>query len=135
MDMVINFPGGARVDAQYGQFTIKTDQSIYGGGNGEAPTPFSLFLASMGTCAGIYVLNFCKQRGLQTDNIQIVQRMHRSESTHMIEKIDLIIQVPETFPEKYYNSLIRAAQLCAVKKHLENPPEFDIKTEVYETVG
>lgn len=135
MDMLINFPGGAKVDAQYGQFTIKTDQSIYGGGNGEAPTPFSLFLASMGTCAGIYVLNFCKQRGLQTENIQILQRMHRSDLTHMIEKIDLIIQVPETFPEKYHTSLIRAAQLCAVKKHLETPPEFDITTEVYETVG
>ncbi len=134
MDMMINFPGGARVDAQYGQFTIKTDQSIYGGGNGEAPTPFSLFLASMGTCAGIYVLNFCKQRGLQTDNIQILQRIHRSETNHMIENIDLIIQVPDSFPAKYRPSLIRSAQLCAVKKHLENPPKFTITTEVLEPV-
>lgn len=134
MDMLITFPGGARVDAQYGQFTINTDQSIYGGGNGEAPTPFSLFLASMGTCAGIYVLNFCKQRGLTTDNIQILQRIHSSPSTHMIEKIELIIQVPEDFPEKYRPSLIRSAQLCAVKKHLENPPEFAITTESYQPV-
>lgn len=135
MDMMINFPGGARVDAQYGEFTIKTDQSIYGGGNSEAPTPFSLFLASMGTCAGIYVLNFCKQRGLPTDNIQILQRIHRSETSHMIENIDLIIQVPGSFPEKYRPSLIRSAQLCAVKKHLENPPRFTITTEVLEPVG
>jgi len=130
--MLINFPGGARVDAQYGEFTIKTDQSIYGGGNGEAPTPFSLFLASMGTCAGIYVLNFCKQRGLQTEDIQIVQRVHASKDSHMVEKIELIIQVPDSFPKKYHSSLIRAAQLCAVKKHLEQPPEFEITTEVIE---
>jgi ribosomal protein S12 methylthiotransferase accessory factor len=135
MDRLINFPDGARVDAQYGQFTIKTDQSIYGGGNGEAPTPFSLFLASMGTCAGIYVLNFCKKRGLATDNIQILQRIHNSPSTHMIEKIELIIQVPENFPEKYRPSLIRSAELCAVKKHLENPPEFEIITEAYQPVS
>jgi ribosomal protein S12 methylthiotransferase accessory factor len=135
MDRLINFPDGARVDAQYGQFTIKTDQSIYGGGNGEAPTPFSLFLASMGTCAGIYVLNFCKKRGLATDNIQILQRIHNSPSTHMIEKIELIIQVPKNFPEKYRPSLIRSAELCAVKKHLENPPEFEIITEAYQTVS
>ena len=130
--MLINFPGGARVDAQYGEFTIKTDQSIYGGGNGEAPTPFSLFLASMGTCAGIYVLNFCKQRGLQTEDIQIMQRVHASKDSHMVEKIELIIQVPDSFPKKYHSSLIRAAQLCAVKKHLEQPPEFEITTEVIE---
>lgn len=135
MDMLINFPGGAKVDAQYGHFTIKTDQSIYGGGNGDAPTPFALFLASMGTCAGIYVLNFCKQRGLETNNIRILQRIHRSESTHMVEKIDLIIQVPDSFPEKYRPSLIRAAELCAVKKHLENPPEFTIITEAYQPVS
>ena len=132
MDMLINFPGGARVDAQYGEFTIKTDQSIYGGGNGEAPTPFSLFLASMGTCAGIYVLNFCKQRGLQTEDIQIVQRVHASKDSHMVEKIELIIQVLEKKKKKYHSSLIRAAQLCAVKKHLEQPPEFEITTEVIE---
>jgi len=134
MDMLINFPGGARVDAQYGEFTIKTDQSIYGGGYGETPSPFSLFLASIGTCAGIYVLNFCKQRGLETENIQILQRIHNSSATHMVEKIELIIQVPETFPEKYRPSLIRAAQLCAVKKHLENPPGFTITTETYQPV-
>jgi ribosomal protein S12 methylthiotransferase accessory factor len=89
----------------------------------------------MGTCAGIYVLNFCKKRGLATDNIQILQRIHNSPSTHMIEKIELIIQVPENFPEKYRPSLIRSAELCVVKKHLENPPEFEIITEAYQPVS
>lgn len=132
MDMIIDFPGGARVDAHYGPFTIMTDQPPAGGGSGEAPTPFSLFLASMGTCAGIYVLGFCKQRGLSTDGIRIVQRMHRSFQTGMVEKIDFEIQVPPSFPEKYHASLIRSAQLCAVKKHLETPPEFEITTRVTE---
>jgi ribosomal protein S12 methylthiotransferase accessory factor len=53
----------------------------------------------------------------------------------MIEKIELIIQVPENFPEKYRPSLIRSAELCAVKKHLENPPEFEIITEAYQPVS
>jgi len=132
MDMIIDFPGGARVDAHYGPFTIMTDQPPAGGGSAEAPTPFSLFLASMGTCAGIYVLGFCKQRGLSTEGIRIVQRMHRSYQTGMVEKIDFEIQVPPGFPEKYHASLIRSAQLCAVKKHLETPPEFEITTRVTE---
>lgn len=134
MDMIINFPGGARVDAHYGPFTIMTDQPPSGGGDGEAPTPFALFLASMGTCAGIYVLGFCQQRNLPIDGIQIIQRVHRSMQTGMIENIELEIQVPSRFPEKYHDSLIRSAQLCAVKKHLENPPSFDIKTFVTENL-
>jgi ribosomal protein S12 methylthiotransferase accessory factor len=132
MDMIIDFPGGARVDAHYGPYNIMTDQPPAGGGKGEAPTPFSLFLASMGTCAGIYVLGFCQQRNLSTEGIRIVQRMHRSLETGLIGQIDLEIQVPPTFPEKYKESLIRSAQLCAVKKHLENPPHFEITTKVVE---
>lgn len=132
MEFTIDFPGGARVDAHYGPFTIMTDQPPAGGGDGQAPTPFALFLASLGTCAGIYVLGFCQQRGLDSEGIRIIQRVHRSNMTRMVDKIDLEIQVPPSFPDKYRDSLIRSAQLCAVKKHLENPPEFEISTKVVE---
>ncbi len=132
MEMIINFPGGARVDAHYGNFTIQTDQPPAGGGLGAAPTPFALFLASLGTCAGIYVLGFCRQRNLPTEGIQILQRVHRDMQTGLIGQVDLEIQVPPSFPEKYRPSLIRSAQLCAVKKHLENPPAFEITTSVTE---
>ena len=110
-----------------------TDQPPAGGGKGEAPTPFALFLASMGTCAGIYVLGFCQQRGLPTAGIRIVQRMHRNMRTGLVGQVEFEIQVPPSFPEKYHASLVRSAQLCAVKKHLETPPEFEIKTKVVET--
>jgi len=128
MEMIINFPGGARVDAHFGPYTVNTDQPPMGGGEGSAPTPFAIFLSSVGTCAGIYVLGFCRQRNLPVDGIRIRQRMHNNPMTGMIEKIDLEIQVPPDFPEKYRPSLIRSAELCAVKKHFETPPQFTITT-------
>lgn len=133
MDMVIDFPGGARVDAHFGPYDVKTDQPPMGGGEGSAPTPFAVFLSSIGTCAGIYVLGFCRQRGLPTDGIRIVQRVHKSPMSGMVEKIDLEIQVPPDFPQKYYDSLVRSADLCAVKKHLEHPPVFEVTTRAVET--
>jgi putative redox protein len=126
MEMLIDFPGGSRVDAHFGPFTVQTDQPPVA----SAPTPFALFLSSIGTCAGIYVLGFCRQRNLPTDGIRIIQRSHANPLTGMIENVDLEIQVPPAFPEKYRDSLIRSAELCAVKKHLENPPHFDITTQV-----
>ena len=130
MELVITFPGGSRVDASFDGFTVPTDQPQVGGGDGSAPTPFAVFLSSIGTCAGIYVLGFCKQRGLPTEGIQIIERIHRDPSAGMVETIDLEIQVPESFPDKYYESLIRSANLCAVKKHLEHPPSFNVYTKV-----
>jgi putative redox protein len=126
MEMEIVFPGGARVDALSGPMVITTNQ------DGSAPAPFGLFLASIGTCAGIYVLSFCQQRGIPTDNIRIIQRMSSNPFTRLIENVELDIQVPPDFPEKYKDAVIRAADQCAVKKHLENPPQFNVHTSVME---
>ena len=135
MEMIIDFPGGAKVDAHFGDYTVNTDQPPYSGGDGSAPAPFELFLSSIGTCAGIYVLSFCRQRNIPTDDIRIVQRMYRDSSTGLVGKIGLEIQTPPDFPEKYLPSLIRSAELCAVKKHLENPPEFEITANAMETAA
>ena len=131
MEMMIDFPGGARVDAHFGPFTVKTDQPPVA----SAPSPFDTFLAAIGTCAGIYVLGFCQQRGLPTEGMRIRQEIHRDKSTGMVGKIELEIQVPPGFPEKYLPSLVRSAELCAVKKHLEQPPKIDVYTRTVEAVG
>ena len=131
MEIRIDFPGGSRVDAHFGKFTVHTDQPPIA----SAPTPFDLFLASIGTCAGIYVLGFCQQRGLSTDGMHIVQRIHVDPVTRMIDEIGLDIIVPPRFPEKYRESLIRSAELCKVKKHLEKPPTFNIATKIASAVN
>jgi putative redox protein len=128
MEMIIDFPGGSRVDAHFGAFTVATDQPPVA----SAPSPFEIFLSSIGTCAGIYVLGFCHQRNLPTEGIRIVERINHSPVSGMVETIGLEIEVPAGFPEKYRDALIRAAELCAVKKHLEKPPRFDITTRVAE---
>ncbi len=128
MDMVIDFPGGARVDAHFGPYSVRTDQPPYGGGQGSAPTPFATFLASVGTCAGIYVLSFCRQRGISAEGIRIVQRMESNPQTGMVGKVLLDIQLPPDFPERYKSAVIRSADQCAVKKHFEYPPQFEITT-------
>jgi ribosomal protein S12 methylthiotransferase accessory factor len=129
MQMEIVFPGGARVDAVVGNQIIPTNQ------DGSAPAPFGLFLASIGTCAGIYVLSFCQHRGLPTEGIKILQRVRSNPATRMIDEVELDIVVPPDFPEKYHDALVRAADQCAVKKHLEQPPRFSVRTRVAEPVG
>jgi ribosomal protein S12 methylthiotransferase accessory factor len=128
--MIITSGGGKKVNASYEGMTILTDQSVDNGGDGSAPEPFSLFLASIGTCAGIYVYSFCKARDIPVDDIRVVQRHYKNEDGKGIAKISLTIEVPDTFPEKYRAAIIRAADLCAVKKAIINAPEFSVTTEV-----
>jgi len=126
MDMEIQFPGGKKVDAIYKGFTIKTDQPKNEGGEGSAPEPFSLFLTSIGTCTGIYVLDFCQNRNISTNELKMILKTEYYNETNMIRKIKIEIYLPKDFPDRYKNAILKAAGLCTVKKHLDQPPAIDI---------
>jgi ribosomal protein S12 methylthiotransferase accessory factor len=128
-EMTVTFPGGKRVDATFDGFRVETDQTEKNGGEGSAPEPFALFLASLATCAGIYVLGFCDKRDIPTAGIRLVQRLERDEEKKIV-RIGISIEVPADFPEKYHEALVRVAAKCAVKKTIESPPEFVIETVV-----
>ncbi|MCF8229822.1 MAG: OsmC family protein [Bacteroidales bacterium] len=125
--MNIFFGGPKKVFADVNGFTIKTDQHPRGGGEGEFPEPFTLFLASLGTCAGIYVKSFCDQRGIDTSNIKLTQEQSFSPVKKIIDQITINIHVPQDFPEKYEKPMAHAASLCTVKRHLRDEIDIDVK--------
>ncbi len=125
-ELRVTFPGGKRVDALVGNHHISTDQPRVAGGDDSAPAPFSLFLASLGTCAGLYVLSFCQARGIDPTGISLTQRSETDPETRVLRAVDIDIHVPESFPAQYRDALIRAASSCAVKKAIAAQPEFRI---------
>lgn len=129
MDMIVKLGDNQKVEAHYKNFVIHTDQPVGAGGDGEFPSPFDLFLGSIATCAGFYVKSFCQQRGLSEEGIHIVQKMQRDPITRMIQTIEIEIHLPEGFPGKYHQSVIKAAEACTVKKHIAQAPEFSIITK------
>ena len=124
----VEFPGGLRVDANLRGHTIHTDQPEMAGGEDSAPSPFELFLGSIATCAGIYALGFCNSKNISTEGMSISMDIERDQSTSLIGEISLDLKVPEGFPDKYINAIIKSMELCTVKKHLHNPPKFKITT-------
>lgn len=122
----VTFPGGYRVDAEYKGFVIKTDQPVHEGGEGSAPAPFDLFLASLATCAGYYALAFCKEREIPVEKVGLTMRMEKNPESKMIDKITIDLILPPKFPEKYRNAIVRAVDRCTVKLHILNPPAFEI---------
>ncbi len=126
----VSFPGGLKVNAEYKGFLIRTDQPIYSGGEGTAPAPFDLFLASIATCAGYYVLAFCRERGIPTDEASVLMKTEKNPGTKMIAKISIELQLPREFPEKYKNAVIRAVDQCTVKALMLKPPLFSIEAEI-----
>jgi putative redox protein len=128
----VSFPGGVRVDAGYKGFVIQTDQPTYEGGTGAAPTPFDLFLASLATCAGSFVLVFCQERQIPTQGLALSLRTEKNPETKMISRISIEIMLPPGFPVKYKTAVVKAADQCTVKRHIAQPPVFQVEAKIPE---
>ena len=126
MDMQVTFPGGKRVNSTFKGFTVKTDQPKEEGGDGSAPEPFDIFLSSLGTCAGVYVLYFCESRDIPTDGITMDLTFERNEEAHRMEKIGIHLHLPDGFPQKYRKAVVKAAEMCTVKRTMMNPPIIEV---------
>ena len=122
--MEIVLAGGKKVDVLYKDFRIHTDQSQAAGGDGGAPEPFALFLASLAACAGFYVLAFCQGRQIPTEGLRLKQRILPGPDGKGLGRIEIEVILPPEFPEKYVPAVVRAADVCAVKKAILNPPEM-----------
>ncbi len=127
--MKITFPGGVAVNAEFDGFTVKSDQPARAGGQGAEPSPFDLFLASLGTCAGFFALRFCQQRELSTDGLSLSLVIERDPEKKLPSKVQIIINLPDDFPDKYRSAIIRATDQCAVKRSIADPPEFEVVTK------
>jgi ribosomal protein S12 methylthiotransferase accessory factor len=131
MEIPVTLAGGKRVVAEIKGMRVETDQPREAGGEAVAPSPFDLFLASLATCSGYYVLDFCLARNIPTDDIRITMRTEVDPAKRMIGKVFVEIELPADFPDRYRAPVVRAADLCSVKKHILDPPRF----ETYATIG
>jgi ribosomal protein S12 methylthiotransferase accessory factor len=123
--MNVSFPGGVAVEARFRDHTVLTDQPSPVGAN-SAMSPFDLFLASIATCMGFYALRFCQERDIPTEGLDLQLNPVRDPERKRVAKIEVQVKAPHGFPEKYRAALLRAVDLCAVKRHLHEPPSFEI---------
>lgn len=126
MKMEIRFPGGQAVDALFDGFAVHTDQPVGSGGGGSAPSPFELFLASIGTCAGLYALRFCQQREIETTGLSVALATEKEAGQSRVARIRIEMRLPERFPEKYRDAIVRAVDQCTVKRHILDSPAFEV---------
>lgn len=125
-EIVVTLPGGRRVDAVMGSHIVRTDQPRANGGDDSAPSPFQLFLASIGTCAGIFVQGFCAKRGIPTESIRIIEQPSY-DGAGVLSSVEIQVELPPSFPDKYRDAVLRAIDGCSVKKAVQAQPQFVVK--------
>lgn len=124
-ELRMSFPGGRKVQVQLGHHVVLTDQPKEKGGDDEAPSPYSLFIASIGACAGFYALAFCQARQISTEGLEVVA-IPRSEE-HVLAAVDIQVTLPPDFPERYRGAILKSIDQCSVKRSIEAQPRLDVR--------
>ena len=130
----VSFPGGVSVAATFRGNTVLTDQPVSAGGRGSAMSPFDLFLASIATCMGFYALRFCQERDIPTAGLGLSVQPVRDAENKRVATVRVQLTLPAEFPERYRGAILRAVDHCAVKRHVLEPPAFEIEVLSTEAV-
>ncbi len=78
------------------------------------------------TCAGLYALRFCQQREIETTGLSVVLTTEKEEGESRVARLRIEMRLPERFPEKYRDAIVRAVDQCTVKRHILDPPAFEV---------
>ena len=89
-------------------------------------SPFLIFLATAGMCSAVFVRSFMQQRGLPFQEVGITQKMNYNRMTNMVSDIDMVVDLQANFPEKYVSAIKNVIAQCPVKRHLAEPPTFNV---------
>jgi ribosomal protein S12 methylthiotransferase accessory factor len=126
MRVEVSFPDSATIQSRCKGLVVQTGLPPDHGGDPEALGPFDVLLCSLANCTGFHVLAFLEQRGFSSAEAGMTIEAGRSAETHLLDKVSLQIRVPEDFPEKYKDALVRAAGQCLVRSFRPSKARFPV---------
>jgi putative redox protein len=124
MHVEVGFPDSTRIQTRTRGLVMETGLPPDRGGDPEAPGPFDILLCSLAACTGFHVLCFLEERGFSLAGAGVNIDAERGPDSHLLETISIEIRVPEGFPDKYKDAVIRSAGQCLIREQLGRPPEF-----------
>ncbi len=130
MKMEVNLEQGFLFKAQCSGHEVAADQPEKEGGTNKAMTPSELFVASLGTCIGVYAVRFCKRHNLPTEGMKVFLDWTVVKDPWRIGSIKAELHYPHDIPDPEKKGLLRMAEACFVHETILHKPEvvIDLKT-------
>jgi len=128
MEIKVNFLENRRLEAKFDDFSVVSDQPIRYKGDGSAPGPFDLFLASSALCAAHFIRVYCLARDIPTEKIRLSQNNIVDPEDRYNQIFRIQVELPEDLPEKHRKGILRSAERCTVKRVVQKDPIFRIES-------
>ncbi len=105
---------------------IIVDQPLEQEGNDEGMTPPEIFIASLATCMGVYILNYCKNSGINPNDMTLNIKWEKASNPARIGNVKVDIKLPRYKNMEREQAIIKVAEHCLVHNTINMPPEISI---------
>jgi uncharacterized OsmC-like protein len=118
---------------QSGSHSILCDQPEENGGEDCGMTPPELLLASLGSCAAFYAVQYLKTRNLAETGVEVTVTAEKLNQPARIGNFRVNIVCPVSLTEEQTGGLMRSVHHCLVHNTLLSPPEIAIELAIKGT--
>lgn len=134
MEVKVSQLGGVKFSVQARTHTIVCDQPQTNGGEDSGMTPPELMLASLGSCAAYYAVEYLKTRGLAESGVEVSVTAEKLKQPARLGNFGIHVACPVPLTEEQREALLRAVHHCLIHNTLLAPPEISIALATPELV-
>ena len=116
---------GVQFEAEARGHKLISDQPPANGGEDAGMTPPELLLASLGTCAAYYALQYLKSRSLPTEALSIKVSAEKAAQPARLGSFRLDVQLPP-LEDRHKEGIRRAIEKCLIHNTLLHPPTMEL---------
>jgi len=109
--------------------TVIVDNPVASGGDDTGPTPPELVATALGTCVGIYAVNFCNRHSISTAGMAIHTDFEKVIEPARISSLAITIVLPGGVPAALHGAFMRTVEKCMVHNTLSHPPTITMLLE------
>jgi putative redox protein len=135
MEVKVSHLGQVKFNIQSRSHSILCDQPTENGGEDSAMTPPELMLASLGSCAAFYAVQYLKTRNLAQSGVEVSVTAEKLKQPARLGNFNIHVECPVPLTEEQTEGLMRSVHCCLIHNTLLSPPEIKIELAIAETVG
>jgi putative redox protein len=135
MEVKVSHLGQVRFNIQSRSHSILCDQPTDNGGEDTAMTPPELMLASLGSCAAFYAVQYLKARNLADSGVEVSVTAEKLKSPARLGNFRIHVEYPVVLDRDHQDGLMRSVKHCLIHNTLLVTPEIDIELTAKEPVA
>jgi putative redox protein len=133
MQVHITQSGNVSFTIQARTHTLVSDQPAENGGEDSGMTPPELLLASLGSCAAYYALQYLKTRGLADSGVEVSVTAETLKSPARLGDFRVAVICPVTLTPDQEQGMLRSVHQCLVHNTLLSAPKVAINLSLLQT--